>query len=242
MQAPPESSHSERIHIGGTTVAIELPKGGCYWWQLSKGKAFQLAWPRALSVSNGGELIALVTPKGNIRILNTINGQPALPSPQPLSNASVKLVSFVNRSPTLIVLDTEGVLSYYDLGTSLNTKEPAKGYDLLEINADIDQIWGLSHQDKSYAVLRIPQADSCTLLWVPLNSEENPFDIPNLHPKASVDPSTGAIFEPSKSAAFVEKDFGGQEMIVYRSLPNGEWISFDGKSIRDSSPNANQFI
>ena len=109
-------------------------------------------------------------------------------------------------------------------------------------NIIIDRIWGISHNDKLYAVLRIPQNDSATLLWVPIHSEENPFDIPNLHPKAWLDPSSGTIYEPTKSGAIVEKDFNGQERVVYRSLPNGEWISFDSKSIKDSSKNANQFI
>jgi WD40 repeat protein len=242
MQAPAQSALSKSFSIGGTTFGVSLQDGGCYWWQLTKGKAFQLKWPQAMCISNGGELIAFITPKGQVRIHSSIDGKQALPPPIPVSASPITSIAFVNKSPTLIIFDAEGVLSYYNLKESVQTDEPARGKDVLQINTVIDQIWGLSHNGMLYAVLRIPQDQSATLLFVPLNGEQPPFDVQNLHPQVWVDPSSGSIFEPAKSSAFIERDFTGKESVAYRSLPNQQWIAFDQMTILESSPDANNYI
>ena len=242
MQAPAQSTLASSFAVGGTTLGISLEDGGCFWWQLTKGKAFQLKWPQGMTISNGGELIAFITPKGQVRIHSSVDGRQALPPPVPVSNSPVTSISFVNKSPTLLIFDSEGVLSYYNLKDSVQSEQPAHGKDVIQINVVIDQMWGLSHNDTLYAVLRIPQEGTCTILFIPLDGKQPPFDVQGLHTQAWVDPNSGSIFEPSISSAFTEKDFTGTEIAVYRSLPNQEWIAFDQMTILESSPNANDYI
>lgn len=242
MQAPAQSALANYFTIAGTTLGVSLQDGGCFWWQLSKGTAFQLKWPQALTVSNGGELIAFITPKGQVRIYSSADGKQALPDPVPVSSSPVTALSFVNKSPTLITFDAEGILSYYNLKESVRTEQPAQGKDVLQINVGIDALWGINIDGALYAVLRIPQEDTCTILYIPLSGEQPPFDISDLHPKACIDPNSGHIFEPSTSSAFVERDMSGKEFAAYRSLPNQQWIAFDHMTIRESSPNANDYI
>ena len=141
MQAPAQSALATSFSIGGTTFGVSLQDGGCYWWQLTKGKAFQLKWPQGMCISNGGELISFITPKGQVRIHSSVDGKQALPPPIPVSASPVTAIAFVNKSPTLIIFDAEGVLSYYNLKESVQTNEPARGKDVLQINTVIDQIW-----------------------------------------------------------------------------------------------------
>ena len=39
---------------------------GIKWWNLQRSSAFELPWPREVAISNGGDMLAAITPKGRI--------------------------------------------------------------------------------------------------------------------------------------------------------------------------------
>ena len=49
--------------------------------------------------------MAVVTPKGQVRVLDPATGKDALPKPESPGDAAISLVSFVNRRPDMLVLD-----------------------------------------------------------------------------------------------------------------------------------------
>ena len=62
------------------------------------------------------------------------------------------LVGFINSH---YEIDTENVISIFNLRTSIETGERANGEDLLQINSDIAEMWGISVNKRIYAVLQM---------------------------------------------------------------------------------------
>ena len=131
----------------------------------------------------------------------------------------------------LLTLDTENVVSIFNLRTSIETGERANGEDLLQINSDIAEMWGVTVKKKIYAVLQTYEEDSTTLIFIPKDLNEEPWTVENLHPYSTIDPATGNILEPVKSCGFVERDMYGNEIKVLRSLQDGNWISFSNSGV-----------
>jgi WD40 repeat protein len=115
----PETHGATDMAVGGDIVAVTLAGGGLRWWDLAGNRGFELHWPKGLALSGGGTWLGVITPKGMVKILDPTTGTEALPSPEPLADIPVRLLSFVNRSASLMILDKDGVLGHYDLGPSV---------------------------------------------------------------------------------------------------------------------------
>ncbi|MCB9778881.1 MAG: WD40 repeat domain-containing protein [Alphaproteobacteria bacterium] len=222
--------------VGGTVVAVHLKQGGVRWWDLARNKGYELEWPQAMALSGGGTWLGVVTPKGAVKVLDPATGRDAVPQPVPLADVPVVNVAFVNRRPDMLVMDQDGVLGHYDLGTALRQGQRAEGRDVITINVEVDRLWGIT--GGQYAALRLPEGDRCTILWVDVGSGQVVAEVPHLDPAAWVDAEYGLILEPGRSSALVEREMDGKERRVLRALPDGEWLAFGWRGILDNSPGA----
>ncbi|MDP6935348.1 MAG: WD40 repeat domain-containing protein, partial [Myxococcota bacterium] len=166
----PETSGAKDVGVGGTVVSVLLASGGVRWWDLSSGRAFELKWPRGMALSGGGTWLGVLTPKGAVKVLDPATGKDAVLPPRIVEDVAVRLLSFVNRRPDLLVLDDDGVLAHYDLGASLRDNEPAQGRDVVTINVEVDRIWGITGGQT--CALRLPEGDSCTIVMVDVHACE----------------------------------------------------------------------
>jgi hypothetical protein len=199
---------------------------------------FELDWVKHFSLSGGGTWLGCVTPKGNIRVIDPANGQDAIPAPEPMSEVPVKLLSFVNRRPDMLVLDEDGVMSVYDLAVSVKENRPAQGNDVLDLNVAVDRLWGIT--GGKFAAVRFQEAEAgtATIIFVDLEAGEVVSEVPNLLPYVWVDPENGFILQPARGGAIQEFDMYGAERRVLRILPEGEWIAFGPNGILDASEGA----
>jgi hypothetical protein len=232
----PETHGATDMAVGGDIVAVTLAGGGLRWWDLAGNRGFELHWPKGMALSGGGTWLGVITPKGMVKILDPTTGTEALPSPQPLADIPVQLLSFVNRSASLMILDQDGVLGHYDLGPSVESNTAATGRDVLTINVEVDRIWGIS--GGQYCALRLPEGASSTILWVDIHAQEVVQEVTGLCPDVWVDPDSGVLLEPGRSSAILERSMNGGELRVFRSLPEGEWIVFGSRGILEASPGA----
>lgn len=230
-----ETQGSPEVHVGGTVVALRMPRGGVRWWDLAANIALELAWPQALALSGSGTWMGVVTPRGAVRILDPRSGTDALPPPQPLADVPITRLAFVNRRPELLVLDEDGVLGHYDLSETARSGQPAEGRDVLTFNEPIDAMWGVTSGE---AVLRMPEGERCTILVVDPAEAQVIAELPDLHPGTTVDVEAGLLLEPTKAGGLLERDLDGREIRVLRSLPGKQWISFGETGILGASPEA----
>ncbi len=236
----PSTSGATMVAVGGTVVAVQQRKGGVRWWDLAANKGYQLDWPRAMALSNGGTWLGVVTPRGQVKVIDPATGQDAVPAPVPLADVPVARMAFVNRRPDLLVMDEDGVLGHYDLGSALRKGQPAEGRDVLTINAPVDAMWGIT--GGQLCALRLPEGDSSSILFVDVHACEVVSEVTGLSPKAWVDAEHGLILEPGRSSALVEKEQDGRERRVLRALPDGQWIAFGWRGILDASEGASGAI
>ena len=235
-----ETHGASHVAVGGDVVAVQLAEGGTRWWHLQQNRGFSLAWPTAMTLSGSGTWLGVVTPAGAVRIIDPTSGKDAVTPPQPLSDAPVQLIDFVNRSPELLVLDSEGVLGHYDLINSVQSGTAAVGRDILAINVPVDRIWGIT--GGSTAALRLPEGEHCTILWVDLNSCEVIGEVRDLPVDAEVDDENSRILIPARSGGMLELSRDGRELRVLRDLPDQEWISFGPNGILAASKGATDAI
>ena len=241
FDAGPDTADSPKIEVGGAIVAAMLPTGGLRWYDLRSNNVFELPWVQGFSLSGGGTWLGCITPKGAVKVIDPATGKDAIPAPEPLAGVAVKLVSFVNRKPDMLVLDAENVLSIYDLSVSVTEARPAKGRDVLDLNVPVDRLWGIT--GGRYAAIRFQdyEAQSAPVIPVDLDAAEVVAEVPNLLPYVWVDPETGFILQPARGGAIQEFDLYGQERRILRALPESEWICFGPNGILDqSSPKASQ--
>jgi len=232
----PETSGATHTAVGGSVVATQLKSGGCRWWDLNKNRGFELNWPRAMALSNGGTWLGVVTPKGAVKILDPSTGNEAMKALMSLADVPIKQLAFVNRRPDLLVLDEDGVLGHYDLGRSIRKNARAEGRDVLTINVAVDKIWGIT--GGQFCALRIQDGEESAIIWVDIHACEVVQDVTGLHPDAWVDAENGLILEPARSAAILEREKDGRERQVFRALPDREWISYGWRGIQEASPGA----
>lgn len=235
FDAGPETGNTPKMEVGGTVVACMLDRGGLRWYDLKQNNVFELPWVRHFSLSGGGTWLGVTTPKGAVKVLDPATGKDAIPAPEPLAAVPIKLLSFINRRPDMLVLDEEGVLSTYDLSVSVTEGRPAKGRDLLDFSVAVDRLWGIT--GGKYAVIRFqePEKGTATVISVDLETAEVVAEVPNLLPYAWVDPESGFILQPARGGAIQEFDLYGVERRVLRSLPESEWIAFGPQGIMDAS-------
>lgn len=234
FDAGPETAETSKMEVGGPIVACMLRRGGLRWYDLKDNQVFELDWATHFSLSGGGTWLGVITPKGQVRIIDPATGKDAIPAPEPMADIPVALVSFVNRRPDLLVMDEEGVLSVYDLAVSVNENRPAVGHDVLDLNVAVDRLWGIT--GGRYAAVRFQEEDqTATIIYVDLERGEVVSEVPGLLPYVWVDPETGHILQPARGSAIQEFDMWGTERRVLRALPGGHWVSFGVQGIFDAS-------
>ena len=231
-----ETTGSAAVGIGGSVLAVQLAKGGCLWWDLKSHTGFELKWAQSMALSNGGTWLGVVTPRGAVRIIDPATGKNAIPAPTPLADVPIRLISFVNRRPDLLVLDEDGVLGRYELANAIRQGKPGEGEDILTVHVEVDQIWGVT--GGKHCVMRLPEGDTCSIISVDLHSKEVVHEVSDLHRDAWVDAENGLILEPAPGSALLERELDGRERRVLRSLSDGQWLSYDWKSILDASKDA----
>ena len=240
FDAGDDTAETAKMEVGGSIVAAMLTRGGMRWYDLRQNSVFELPWVANFSLSGSGTWLAVVTPKGQVRVLDPTTGKDAIPKPEPLADVPVSLVSFVNRRPDMLVMDTEGVLGRYDLTASVTEKTSAIGKDVIDLNVDVDRLWGIT--GGQYAAVRFQDAESetATVIFVDIDSGEVVSEVTDLLPYAWVDPESGSILQPTRGAAILELDMHGAEKRVLRALPEGEWVAFGHKGILDCSEGVGQ--
>jgi len=230
----------EAVAVGGQVVAVMMKNGGVRWWDLSKRTAFKLSWAKGMALSGSGAWLALITPNGGIRVVDTGSGEDIFKAPTPLADLPVIRVCFVNRKPEILVLDRDGVLGKYDLSESLASGESPEGEDVLELECEVNGMWGIT--GGRYAAIRLPENNLCSVIIVDVEKSAVVVELPNLHPQTSVNPDTGSILEPVKASGILERDITGKEIRVFRSLPGQEWITYGERGIELASEGAGNAI
>lgn len=236
FSAEPDTGTATSVHAGGDVVSIQSKTSGIQWWHLANNRGFSLPWPITHALSGSGTWLGVVTPKGAVRILDPATGHDAIAAPIPLSDTPVQLIEFMNRSPSLLVLDSEGVLGHYDLADSAQTGTPARGTDILSINVPVDRIWGITGGE--LAALRLPDAGRASILWVNIHTQEVVGEVNDLPCQAEVDNEHGRILVPARAGALLELDSKGRELRVIRDLPDDQWISFSSTGVLAASDGA----
>ena len=235
FDAGADTADTPKMEVGGSVVACMLTTGGLRWYDLSQNNVFELPWVTTFALSGSGTWLAVVTPKGHVRVLDPKTGKDAIPRPTPLAEAPIHLLSFVNRRPDLLVLDTEGVLGMYDLTDSVTDGTPAAGRDVLDLNVNVDRLWGITGSKYAAVRFQVPDDETSTVIYVDLASGDVVSEVPNLLPYAWVDPETGDILQPARGAAVLALDMHGREKRVLRALPEGKWIAFTPRGIEQIS-------
>lgn len=243
FNAGEDTVDTPRLDIALGVVGCLLERGGLRWFDLRNNRTFELEWVQDFSITGGGTWIAVLTPKGLVHILDPATGEDAISPPEPLGDAPVRLISFVQRHPELLVLDEDGVLGLYDLTPAARDGGAAEAFRICRFfDADIDQIWGL--EDHRHAAVRLQEPDNgtSTIVFVDLDNGEVVEEVRDLLPYASVDPVNGRILEPGVGSAILERDMQGNEVRVLRSLPHDEWVTFYNQGVLGSSKGAVEWV
>jgi hypothetical protein len=232
----PETSGTPAVGVGGNVVAAQLAGGGVRWWDLARNRAYELKWPVGMALSHGGTWIGVITPRGAIKVLDPASGKEAIPDPIPSAETPARLLSFVNRRPDLLVVDAEHILAHYDLAASVRENRPCEARDVLQFGAAPDRVWGIT--GGQYAALRLPEGETCTVVFVDIHAQTVVSEVTGLHPGAWVDAEHGYILEPARSGAVLERDMHGTERRCLRALPDGQWVCFNARGWIDASEQA----
>jgi hypothetical protein len=239
FDAGPESVDTPRVEVAIGVVALLLESGGLRWFDLRNNRTFELDWVRDFAITGGGSWLAVLTPRGRIRMLDPKSGEDALPALEPFGDAPARLLSFVHRRPELLVLDEEGVLGLYDLLPAARDGGAPEVHRILQFHdVEIDALWGLA--DGRHAVVRIQEPDSgtATLVTIDLDAGKVVHEVRDLLPYVTLDPGEGAMLEPARGNALLERALSGEERRVLRSLPGGEWLAFEAAGVLERSTGA----
>lgn len=224
------------VTVGGSLVAAMRPGAGGRFWDLANNRQQDIPGARGVAVSLGGTWVAFVNANGRVRVIDPATGAPAVPDPAPPGDAPVRLIGFVNRRPDLLLVDAEAILTWYDLAASVRDGSPASGKDVLQFSTAPDRLWGIT--GGKYAAVRLPEGDTCSLLFADIPGQSVVAEVSGLHPAAVVDPETGLILEPTRGAAILEREMTGAERRVLRALPSGEWVCVGPLGILSASVGA----
>lgn len=247
LDGPPDTVNPKSIWASPSAVAVERTEGGCYWWNFQTGKGLQIGWAKHITLTEGGKWMGVITPQGHIQVIDTRTGKKALADPKPTSPAPIAHIAFMGKSSLLLALDAEGYLISYDLSQGLI--EGANGADIIQINSPVERLQGL-HGGK-IAVLMLedgdstPEAPKGQVLMLPIEdlSAANLFE--NIPLACSINDKDGSILQPAPASAALEESLVLNQQIldrplypvVYRALPNREWIVFTEETTLAMSQN-----
>lgn len=242
FDAGADTHETPLLEVGGAVVACLLPAGGLRWYELQRNSALELGWVTTFALSSNGSWLAVAAPNGDVSIIDPATGEDALPKVTRLQNTPVRLLAFVQRRAELLVLDENGLLEIYELPIHQGQERKGQEYRgrvLAQLDRLPDRMWGV-HQGGRHAAVRIPDVgtQSCNVLFVDLDSGEVASEVAGLLPYVWVDADRGELVQPARGAAILEVDRWGNEQRVLRSLPGGEWITFDLRGVRAASPAA----
>lgn len=234
----PDTVDSPRVEAAVGVVGCLLEKGGLRWYDLRRNREFELEWARDFALTGGGTWLAVLSARGRVRIMDPSTGEDALPALPALSEAPIRLMSFVHRRPELLALDEQGALLLVDLEPLARDGAPPLVHRIAAFRGcDVDALWGL--RDGRAAVARVQEPDgTSTLVTIDLDTGEAQHVVAGRLPYATVDPDTGRILEPAIGNAIVELLPDGAEATVLRSLPRGEWLAFDHSGVVHESAGA----
>lgn len=236
LDGPPTSVHPKSIWASPSAVAVELRDGGCNWWNFQTGHGLQIPWATNICLTEGGKWLGVVTPQGRIQIIDTRTGKKALVDPKPTSSTPIVYLAFMGKSSILLALDSEGYLISYDLSQGLI--EGANGEDVIQVNSVVHRLQGLHGGE--IAVLLLKEEDGTSqstgqLLILPIKDLSGAVLFEHIPLSCSVNPKTGSMLQPAPASAALEEQLiaqgkvlpSAQDPVVYRSLPNNEWIVFN---------------
>ncbi len=235
FDAGPATVDTPKMEVGGSIVACMVGPVGLKWFDLGQSSVYELPWVQTFALSGSGSWLGVVTPRGQIRVLDARNGEEAMDKPSPpADDAPVRLLSFVNRRPELLALTASGTLLAYDLTRSAKVGGAAQPREILRLSVDVDRLWGLrgGHAAIRFQVPGVDgQPDTATVVYVDMLSCEVVSEVSGLLPYAWVDPESGDIVQPARGAAILERDMYGHDKRVLRALPEGEWVAFSPEGV-----------
>jgi WD40 repeat protein len=247
LDGPPNSVSPTSIWASPTAVAVELQGGGCNWWNFQTGQGLQIPWARHITLTEGGKWLGVITPQGHIQIIDTRTGKKALVDPKPTSPTPIVHIAFMGKSSLLLALDADGYLISYDLSQGMI--EGADGEDIIQINSTVHRLQGM-HGGEIAAILLAdeqsnPEQPTGQLLMLPIQDLNLAGLFEQIPLAASINPKTGSILQPAPASAALEEQLlaGNQVLpapnapIVYRALPNNEWIVFNEQTTLAMSAN-----
>lgn len=232
LDGPSDTVNPSSICASPVCIAVEKSQGGCYWWPLQTAQGMQIPWAKNICMTEGGKWMGVITPQGRIQIIDTRTGKKALVDPKPTSQAQVEKIAFMGKSSMLLALDGDGYLIRYDLSQGM--MDGADGIDILQVNSTVESLVGLHGGE--IAVLLLKESDTHgQLLYLPINNLDGANLLENIPLQSSINPKDGAVCQPTISAAAIEEQMvqhnqvhhSPMNPIVYRSLPNSEWIVFN---------------
>ncbi len=227
------------VAVGGDVVAVMLPRGGVRWWDLAHNRGFQLAEPVAMALSHGGTWLAVADAMGTVRVLDPSDGREGLAQVELSAPLPVRAMCFVNRRPTLLILDAENILAVVDLteGAPAGGALPrARARDVLQFPSPPDRVWGVT--GATLAALRFPEREGCAVAWIDLAAPAITHEIRDLPANAELDVENGQVLSPARAASALERDREGNERRVLRALGGDEWVCFGPRGILDASQGA----
>lgn len=221
---PADTTDAVDAFVAGGFAMVRRASGGIRWWDLTRNQELALTWPGPAALSGSGTWLAVVTPRGALRVLDPRTGEAALPSPASPRPAPLLAVGFAARRPELYAVDADGWLVRWDLAEAARHASVAVGTDVLPVDRPPLRI----HAN--------PQGDTVLL--------EYDDDVVKVHGgKATslgcapgraggVDPESCHVLTPARGAALLEYDAAGREHAVLRSLPFGGFVAFDARGVR----------
>lgn len=241
FDAGADTAGTPRVEVSVGVVAALLADGGLRWFDLRGNRTLELAWVEDFALTSGGTWIAVLTPQGRVRVLDPRSGEPVpgLPTLAPFGTAPARVLAFVHRKPELLVLDEEGILGLYDLTPAARDGQAPAAWRIVQFReCEVDALWGLA--DGKHAVARVQEPDdgTATLVTVDLDRGEVVHEVKGCVPYITVDASTGRLIEPGYGNAILERQLDGKEARVLRSLPRGEWVSFEERRVIAESSGA----
>ena len=236
LDGPSSTVNPKSIWASPSAVAVELQGGGCNWWNFQTGQGLQIPWAKHITLTEGGKWLGVITPQGRIQVIDTRTGKKALMDPKPTSSTPIVQLAFMGKSSLLLAIDADGYLISYDLAKGLI--EGANGEDIIQINSSVERLVGL--HGGQIAMLFLTDATNTShqtaqLLVLPLQNIDKAGLFEDIPLASSVNPRTGNILQPATASAALEEQLIAQQQVltepqnpvVFRSLPNNEWIVFN---------------